>query len=54
MADADYADILALLENKPNQVESLLHSLQQAAKSIGHFVNANKIDYKYFKRKGGI
>ena len=42
MADADYADYLALLSNTPAQAESLLHSVEQVAGGIGLHVNANK------------
>ena len=40
--DADYADDIALLANKPAQAETLLHSLERAAASIGLHVNAHK------------
>ena len=43
MTDADYADDLVLLENKPGQVEG-----------IGLYVNANKTEYMCFKQKGAI
>ena len=35
MTNADYTDDLALLTNTPAQAESLLHSLEQAARGIG-------------------
>ena len=39
MTNADFADDLALLANKPAQAESLLHSLERAARGIGLNVN---------------
>ena len=36
MTDTDYIDDPALLVNTPAQVESLLHSIEQVAGSIGH------------------
>ena len=40
--DADYADDITLLANTPAQAESLLHSLERVAASIGFHVNADK------------
>ena len=40
--DANYADDIALQANTPSQAESLLHSLEEAAGSIGLHVNADK------------
>ena len=45
ITDADYADDIAILVNTPNQAETLLHSLEQAAASIGLHVNAQKTEY---------
>ena len=45
--DADYADDIAILANTPDQAETLLHSLEQAAASIGLYVNAHKTEYIY-------
>ena len=42
--DADYADDLSLLTNTPTQAEFLLHSLEQAARDIGLYVNADKME----------
>ena len=42
ITDVDYADDIALLANTPNQAETLLHSLERAAASIGLHVNALK------------
>ena len=41
----DYADDIAILANTPNQAETLLHSLERAAASIGIHVNAHKMCY---------
>ena len=49
-----YADSLVLLANTPAQAESLLHSLEQAAESIGLNMNTNKTDYMCFKQEGAI
>ena len=49
--DTDYADDLALLANIPAQVESLLHSLEQVARSIGLYMNANKTEDMHFKQE---
>ena len=54
ITDADYADDLALLVNTPAKVKFLLQSLEQAAGSIGLYVNANKIEFMYFKCEGAI
>ena len=35
ITDADYADDIAILANTPDQAETLLHSLERAAASIG-------------------
>ena len=43
--------IIALLANTPTQAESLLHSLEQTAGSIGFYVNANKTEYICFNRE---
>ena len=52
--DADYADDLALLANTPNQAETLLHSLERAAASIGLHVNAHKTEYMCYNQTGNI
>ena len=39
MFDADYTDDLALLADTPAQVKSLLHSLEQAARGIGLYID---------------
>ena len=45
ITDAEYADNIAILANTPNQVETLLHSLERAATGIGLHVNAHKTEY---------
>ena len=50
ITDADYADDLALLANTPNQAETLLHSLEQAAAGIGLHVNAHKTEYMCYSQ----
>ena len=52
--DADYRGDLALLTNMPAQAISQLHSLEQAAESIGLYVNANKTEFMCFKWEGTI
>ena len=52
--NADYADDIAILENTPNQAETLLHSLEQAAAGIGLHVNAHKTEYMCFNQAGDI
>ena len=54
ITDADHADDLALLANTPNQAETLLHSLEQAAASIGLHVNAHKTEYMCYNQTGNI
>ena len=49
---ADYADDLALLLNThTHTVESLLHSLEQAARSSGLYVNLYKAEFILFLNK---
>ena len=50
----DYADDIAILANKPNQAETLLHSLERAAASIGLYVNARKTEYMCYNQTGDI
>ena len=54
ITDADYADDIALLANMPNQAETLLHSLEQAATGIGLHVNAHKTEYMCYNQTGNI
>ena len=43
-----------ILANTPNQAETLLHSLEQAAAGIGLHVNAHKMEYMWFNQTGDI
>ena len=52
--DADYADDIAILANTSNQAETLLHSLERSAASIGLHVNALKTEYMCFNQTGDI
>ena len=54
ITDADYADDIAILANTPDQAETLLHSLEQAAASIGLCVNAHKAEYMCYNQTGDI
>ena len=54
ITDADYADDIAILANTPNQAETLLHSLERAAASIGLHVNAHKTEYMCYNQTGDI
>ena len=54
ITDADYTDDLAILANTPNQAETLLHSLERAAASIGFHVNAHKTEYMFLNQTSDI
>ena len=54
ITEPDHADDIALLANVPTQAETLLHSLEQAAASIGLHVNAHKTEYICFNQSGDI
>ncbi len=57
ITDTDYADDIAILANTPNQVETLLHSLERAGAGIGRVrvrVNAHKTEYMCFNQTGDI
>ena len=54
ITDADYADVIAILANTPNQTETLLHSLERAAAGIGLHVNAHKTEYMCYNQTGDI
>ena len=54
ITDTDYADDIALLANTPNQAETLLHSLEQAATGIGLHANAHKTEYMCYNQTGDI
>ena len=51
---ADDADDIAILANTPNQTETLLLSLEQAATRIGLHVNAHKTEYMCLNQTGDI
>ena len=42
LTSADHANDLVLLTNTPAQIEFLLSSLEQAARGIGLYINADK------------
>ena len=46
MTDVDYADDMALPANTLTRAKFQLNSLEQAAESIGLYVNANKTNKK--------
>ena len=54
ITDADYADDIAILANTPDQAETLLHSLERAATSIGLYANAHKTEYMCYNQTGDI
>ena len=54
ITDANYADDIVILANTPNQVETLLHSLERAAAGIGLHVHADKTEYMYLNQTGDI
>ena len=54
ITDADYTDDKAILTNIPNQAETLLYSLEQAAAVIGLHVNVHKTEYMGFNQTGNI
>ena len=54
ITDTDYADNIAILANTPDQAETLLHSLERAAASIGLYVNAQKTEYMCYNQTGDI
>ena len=45
---------IAILANTPDQAETLLHSLERAAASIGLHVNAHKTEYICYNQTGDI
>ena len=54
ITDADYSNDIVILANTPNQAETLLHSLEQAAAGIGLHVNAHKTEYMCYNQTGDI
>ena len=54
ITDADYAEDIAIPANRPDQAETLLHSLERAAANIGFYVNAYKTEYMCYNQTGDI
>ena len=54
ITDADHASEIALMVNTPAPAETLLHSLERAAASIGRHVNAHKTEYMCFNQSDDI
>ena len=54
ITDADYDDDIAFLANAPTRAETLLHSLERTAASIGVQVNGHKTEYVCFNQTGDI
>ena len=54
ITDADYADDQALLANISYQVKSLLHRLEQPARSISFNVNSDKTELVCFNQDGAM
>ena len=54
ITNADYADDIAILENTPNQAETLLHSLERGAAGIDLHANAHRTKYICFNQTGDI
>ena len=50
--DEDYADDLEHRENVHAQAKSLMHSLKQAGRLIGLYVNSDKTEFMYFNQDG--
>ena len=50
LLEVDYTNDLALLSNTLAQAESMLHSLEQAARYIGFYVNSDKTEFTYIKQ----
>ena len=46
-SESDYRDDLVLLTNISARTESLLHNLEQAVRSIGLYVNADKTEFMF-------
>ena len=54
MTDADFTDDLALLTNASTQIESLMHSLEQAARGFDLYVNLDKTEFMCFNHEDAI
>ena len=52
--DADYVDDLVLHANAPARAESLMHSLEQAVRGFGFYVNSDKTEFMCFNRVSAI
>ena len=52
--DTDSADDIVQITNTPAQSKFLLHGLEWAAGGVGLHVNANKMEYMCFNRRGDI
>ena len=51
ITEADYANVIALLEIIPTQTETLLHSLERAAAGIRLHANTDKTEYMCFNQR---
>ena len=51
MKNVDDADDLVLLANTPAQAVFQLHCLEEVARGIGPYMNANKTEFISFKKK---
>ena len=54
ITDANYANVIAFLANKPTQTEFLLLSLQRVTDGIGLHVNADKTENIFFNQRDYI
>ena len=54
ITDAVYANEIAILANRHNQAERLLHSLERVSVGISLHVNAHKTEYMCFNQTGDI
>ena len=54
ITEAENAEDRAILVNTPNQVVTLLHSLERVAAGIGLHVNAHKTEYMCYNQTGDI
>eukprot|EP00795_Rhopilema_esculentum_P015881 gene15881-7213_t len=53
ITDADFADDLALISNNLNQVQTLLHNLEEAAGEIGLHINHKKTEFMIYNQPCG-
>ena len=54
LTKANNANDIAILENTPNQAETLLHSLEKVTSGISVHINAHKTEYMCFNQTGNI